>query len=215
MSVSVARAGATANGDAVAAFLRENPSWLAEHPDLYLLLAPPVRVHGEGLADHMAAMVREARARAASMTEQAHGVLAAGRAAAGLAARVYEAVLALMRAPDPAECVAADFPALLAVDAVCLCVERSHPRMRAVPEGTVAALLGGRDVVFRDAPADAALLHAEAGPLARHDALVRVGGSDLPTLLAIAARERRALDPGHGAGALAFLGRAVAAALER
>jgi hypothetical protein len=174
-----------------------------------------VRVHGEGLADHMAAMVREARARAASMAEQAHGVLAAGRAAAGLAARVYEAVLALMRAPDPAECVSADFPALLAVDAATVCVEGGHPRMRPVPAGTVAALLGGRDVVFRDSPADAGLLHAEAAPLARHDALVRVGGDHPPALLALAARERCALEPGHGAGALAFLGRAVAAALER
>jgi uncharacterized protein YigA (DUF484 family) len=214
MSASAARA-APASGEAVATFLRENPGWLAEHPELYLLLAPPVRVHGEGLADHMAAMVREARARAARMAEQAHGVLAAGRAAAGLAARIYEAVLALMRAPDPAECVAADFPALLAIDAAMLCMEADRPRMRTVPAGTVAALLGGRDVVFRDAPADAALLHAEAAPLAVHDALVRVGGNHAPALLALAARERCALDPGHGAGALAFLGRAVATALER
>jgi uncharacterized protein YigA (DUF484 family) len=214
--MSQARDANPVSADAVAAFLRANPSWLAEHPDLYLLLAPPARVHGESLADHMVAMVRAARERAASMTEQADGVLAAGRAAAGLAARVYEAVLALMRAADPAECVAAELPGLLAVDAAALCIEAERPHMRALPPGAVAALLGGRDVVFRDAPADALLLHAEAGPLARHDALVRVQLAGPPILLALAARERRALDPGYGAaGALAFLGRAVAAAHER
>ncbi len=213
--MSAAREANPASAELVAAFLRQNPTWLAEHPDLYLLLAPPVRVHGELLADHMAAMVREARARAATMTEQAHGVLAAGRAAAGLAARVYEAVLALMRAPDPAECVAADFPALLAIDAAALCMEGAHRRVRGLPAGTVAALLGGRDVVFRDMPGGTALLHAEAAPLARYDALVRVPGENPPALLALAARDRTALEPGHGAGALAFLGRAVAAALER
>lgn len=205
-----------ANADAVAAFLRANPSWLAEHPELYLFLSPPVRVHGDGLADHMAAMVRAARARAANMAEQAHGAIAAGRAAAGLAARVYEAVLALMRAPDPAECVHTELAGLLAVDAATLCVEGGHPRMRSLPSGTVTALLGNRDVVFRDEPLDAPLLHAEAAPLARHDALVRVVLTGPPVLLALATRDRQALDPaGYGAGALAFLGRVVAAAHER
>ncbi|MBN8896757.1 MAG: hypothetical protein J0H35_01010, partial [Rhodospirillales bacterium] len=78
----------------MAAFLRENPNWLAENPTLYCVLAPPERVHGEALADHMAAMIRAERAHAAAMTERADGVLAAGRAAASLAGRVQEAVLA-------------------------------------------------------------------------------------------------------------------------
>lgn len=212
------------SAEAVAAFLRANPSWLADNPDLYLLLAPPVRVHGESLADHMAAMVRAARAQAAERSAEADGVVTAGRAAAGLAARVHEAVLALMRAPDPADCVATELPGLLAVDAAALCAEldadaplvswRFQARLRVVPRGTVAALFGGRVVVFRDRPADAALLHAEAALLARHDALVQVRLAGAPALLALASRDGAVL-PAYGAGALAFLGRAVAAALER
>ena len=66
----------------VAAFLREHPAWLSEHPELYRVLAPPERVHGDGLADHMAAMLRAAREDAAEMAARADGVLAAGRAAA-------------------------------------------------------------------------------------------------------------------------------------
>ncbi len=53
-----------AESDLVAAFLRAHPAWLAEHPELYRLLAPPRRVHGEALADHMAAMLRAERAHA-------------------------------------------------------------------------------------------------------------------------------------------------------
>ena len=34
----------------VAAFLRANPHFLAEHLDLYRVLAPPQRVHGDVLA---------------------------------------------------------------------------------------------------------------------------------------------------------------------
>ena len=165
-------------------------------------------MHGEELADHMAAMLRVERQRTDCL-------LAAGRAASGLAARVQDAVLALLRSADPADCVSGEMPGILAIDAAHLCLEADHPGARLLPEGTVAGLLGGRQVVFRDAPADVRLLHAEAAGLARHDALVRVPGSGPPALLALLARDPRALDPSQGTGALAFLGRAVAASLGR
>jgi uncharacterized protein YigA (DUF484 family) len=199
----------------VEAFLRANPHWLAERPDLYRILAPPRRVHGEHLADHMAAMVQAERTHAAAMSERADFVLAAGRAAAGLTARVQEAVLALLRSPDPVDCVTGEMPGILAVDAVHLCVEALMPGMRPVPEGTVARLLDGRQVLFRDTATDARLLHAEAAGLAGHDVLLLVPGQGPPALLALLARDPHALEPSQGAGALAFLGRAVAAALGR
>jgi uncharacterized protein YigA (DUF484 family) len=199
----------------VAAFLRSRPRFLAENPDLYRALTPPIRLHGDVLADHMAAMLRAERLHAAAMARRADGVVAAGRAAAGLLARVHEAVLALIRSDAPGECIATEFPALLAVDAASLCLEDHRPDAHALPTGTVAALLDGRMVIFRSAPDDASLLHAEAARMAFHDALVRVPGEGPPALLALAARDPRALDPTQGAGALAFLGRAVAAAFGR
>lgn len=199
----------------VAAFLRAHPRFLADDPDLYRCLAPPERVHGEVLADHMLAMLRAERIHASAMAERADGVLAAGRAAAGLAARVQEAVLALIAAAGPAECIAAEFPALLAVDAAALCIEAPLDGGRLLPAGTVARLLGGRGVLFRDDGSDAKLLHAEAALLARHDVLVRIPGEGPPALLALVARDRAVLDPSQGSGALTFLGRAVAAALRR
>lgn len=199
----------------VAAFLRAHPRFLAENPDLYRFLAPPERVYGEQMADHMVAMIRAERIHAAAMAERADDVLAAGRAAAGLAARVQEAVLALIGAASATDCVAAEFPALLAVDAAGVCAEAPLEGARLVPEGTVARLLGGRTVLFRAEGSDARLLHAEAAPLAGYDALVRIPGEGPPALLALVARDRAALDPAQGTGALAFLGRALAAALRR
>ncbi|MGC4106942.1 MAG: DUF484 family protein [Thermomicrobiales bacterium] len=231
----MAAARAPAQPGAVAAFLRANPDFLAEHADLYRVLTPPERVHGEVLADHMAAMVRAERAQCAALAERADGVLAAGRAAAGLTARVQEAVLALMRAEDPAECISGVFPAVLAVDSATLCAEtlstdsgsagdsgrtggvisRLPPAgARALPPGTVARLLDGRTVAYRNEVADATLLHGEAAQLARHDALVLIP-IEAPTLLALSARDASALDPAQGAGAMTFLGRAIAAALAR
>ncbi len=211
---TAAPAGKPVDPDTVAAFLRAHPRFLADRPELYRVLAPPLRVHGEVLADHMAAMVRTERAHAAAMAERADGVLAAGRAAAGMTARVHEAVLALIGAGEVAECVAVAFPALLAVDAVALCAETPLPGARKLPPGTVARLLGGRAVAYRSDAGKSGLLHGEAAALARHDALVRIPG-DPPALLALSAREHWMLDPAQGAGALAFLGRAVAAALGR
>jgi uncharacterized protein len=200
---------------AVAAFLRANPDWLADNPDLYRVLTPPARVHGEALADHMAAMVQAERAHAAAMEERADDVLAAGRAAAGLASRVQEAVLALLRAADPLDCVTGEIPSILAVDSAHLCLEAIIPGTLPLPAGSVVRLLAGRQVLFRDTVTDTRRLHAEAAGLAGHDALVLVPLHRTQALLALLGRDRMMLDPVRGAGALAFLGRAIAAALER
>ena len=82
-----ASTGTPVDTESVAAFLRAHPRFLADRLELYRVLAPPVRVHGEILADHMAAMVGAERAHALAMAERADGVLAAGRAAAGMTAR--------------------------------------------------------------------------------------------------------------------------------
>src|SRR5262249_6232071 len=126
----------------VAAFLRANPAWLASHPELYGMLDPPARLHGDGVADHMAALLRLQRHRA-------DGLLAAGRASAGLAGRVQDAVLALLRSSDPADCVSGEMPGILGVDAAHLCMEADHPGARHLPDGAVARLLDGRQVAFR------------------------------------------------------------------
>ena len=184
--------GRGADAAFVEAFLRANPAWLAEHPELYRVLdAAGARAWRRRGRSHGGDAAGPARAR-----RRAAGGRARDRAASP--ARVQEAVLALLRSADPADCVSDEMPGLLAVDAAHLCVEAEHPGARRLPTGTVARLLDGRQVVFRDAPSDARLLHAEAAGLARHDALVRVPGEGPPALLALLARDRHLLDPRAG-----------------
>ncbi len=205
--------GSAPSDESVERFLAARPGWLAQRPALYGLLEPPERVHGEALADHMAAMLRRERAHAASARRAAEQVVEDRRAAAGLAERVQRCVLALMAAADPAECVSVELAGLLGVDAAALCAEGPARRgIRPLPAGTLAGLLDGRDVVVRASPQDARALHAEAAPLARHDALVRVP-SRPGCLLLLASRDAGRLCADREA--LAFLGRAVAAALAR
>ena len=202
--------GAAPDAASVARFLRRNPAFLTQHPELYGALHPPQRVHGDGVTDHMAAMLAAERARS---TE----ALTRRRTEAGLAARVEDAVLALLRSADPHGCLMHELPGRLGVDAVALCAEADLPGARWLPPRTVARLLGGKQAIVRAQPTDERLLHGAAAPLAQCDALVRVP-LGVPALLALACRDGSVLD-GDAAGAtgmtLGFLGRAAAAALER
>lgn len=189
---------------AVEAFLRANPRFLAERPGLYAALQPPLRIHGENLADHMAAMLGAAR-------EETLRAAAAGRAARDLCARVVDAVLALEQGA-PLDIARDSWPGLLGVES-CRLLAEGAPRLgfAPLPAGAAARLLPAhRDAMARDAGPDAALLHGEAAPLIRREAVIRLPGS-APALLALGAREAASL-PGECA-TLALLGRALGAAL--
>jgi len=207
---------AASNAADVAAFLRANPGWLAAHPELYAILEPPARVHGDRMADHMAAMLERARAGAAAL---AHATVER-RAAEGFAERVQDAVLAMMGARDLSWYLQHDLPGLLRLDSVRLCAEAGQrgsasaiPGAARVPPGTVAATLGRRRALVRDA-VRTPLLHGEAAALAGREALVRVPIPDAPALLALACRDGRAL-AGAATPVLAFLGQAIAVAVAR
>ncbi len=207
----------------VARFLAANPDWLATQTGLYERLSPPRRVHGDALADHMAAMIDVAR-------HNSRTALDAGRAALGLSERVKAAVLALIRAADPGDWIAGDLPHLLGVDAARLCMEarlgvapgaggcQGGVAAAGIPPGTSARLLGGRDVLIRRQadPADAALLHGEAAGLALHEAVLRVPVPGAhPMLLALAMRDATVLVGPGSDTALAFLAASLAARIER
>jgi len=198
-----------ADPEQVAAYLRAHPDFLAARPELYRVLTPPHRVHGEILADHMTAMVRIERAHNAVLTERSGDVLQAGRAAAAACDRIHDAVLALIAAADVAECVTNELPHLLGVDAAALCCETFRPRWRSLPPGAVATLMRGRQVIARDRPADAVVLHAEAALLAERDLLVRLP-TQTPALLALVSRDPAYLPGLQATAAFTFLGRVLA-----
>lgn len=207
----------------VEAFLRANPGFLSERPDIYRVLMPPRRLHGENLTDHMAAMLSAERSRARALEAEFHAAVEAGRAGAALTLRVRLAILALMRAPDVVEAATQEVPALLGVETCTLAAEPGigpvplPAGMLRLPRGAVARLVGhGRDAVVRPVPTDLDMLHAEAAPLVARDALARVPlPLGPPALIALGAREPASLPLRQTVPILAFLGRAVAAALSR
>ncbi|MXP65433.1 DUF484 family protein [Roseomonas sp. M0104] len=194
----------------IAAWLRAHPGFLASRPELYRTLAPPRRVHGEELADHMAAMLSAERAATRNLA-------AAAREGDGFAARTHAAVLALIASHDPLETISQEWPALLGLEHCALAAEGTAGAHRlALPSGSVARLLpAGRDTLVRTAPTDLPLLHAEAAGLVDCDALARVPLAKTPALLVLGARHAAALPSRGAAPHLLFLARALAMALER
>jgi len=209
---------AAPTAEAVADFLRTHPEFLAERPELYRVLDPPRRIHGERLADHMAAMLAAERHRLRGLEAEMENALAAGRAGLALTVRVRLAVLALMRAQDLVEVITQELPALLGVESCTLCAELPDRRgVIKLPRGTVARLIGqGRDAVVRTTLSDLELLHQEAAPLVVRDALARVPvWTGHAVMLALGTRDVGALPARQSTSTLAFLGRVVAAALAR
>lgn len=195
----------------VVRFLQGRPDFLAHHPSLYLTLTPPARVHGEAVADHMAAMVGAARRQNALL---AHDVRdrRAGRCVAQL---VGEAMVWLIGVDDPVAAIAGELALALDTDTASLCLETPHPGTRTLPAGMTARLLGGRDVVVRERPTECDLLHGDGAPLVAVDALVRLPLAQRGLgLLALGSRDPAAWTPAAEAP-LALLGRGIAAALTR
>jgi uncharacterized protein YigA (DUF484 family) len=206
------------SAEEVAEFLRAHPEFLAERPDLFRAINPPRRIHGEVLADHMAAMLGAERRRTRSLEAEIDAAASAGRAGHGLSIRVRLAVLALMRTPDLVETVTQELPALLGIETCSLLSELPDRRgVHRLPQGMVARLLGpGREALVRSVPTDLEQLHQEAAALVTRDALARVPvWNNHPTLLALGARDPATLPNRQANGTLIFLGRAVGAAMAR
>jgi len=204
--------------EAVIAFLRAHPEFLAERPELFRLINPPRRIHDETIADHMAAMLGAERRRTRSLEAEIDAAVSAGRDGHGLTIRVRLAVLALMRATDVVDTVTQELPALLGIETCSLLSETpDRPGVFRLPRGAVSRLLGaGRDSLIRTAPVETETLHQEAASLVTRDALVRVPiWTGVPTLLTLGARDAQTLPAKQATATLTFLGRAVAAALAR
>lgn len=209
---SPASDGETERAAAVEAFLRDHPDFLVSRPHLYAVLAPPRRVHGERLADHMAAMVEQARAREAVL-------VATRRAEAKLAERVRCAVLGLLAARcrrDAIETVEHDWPALFAADVVSIAVEGgSALSLRHLPRGFVRRTLGGQAAFVRETPTEIDAIYGEAAGLVATDAIARLTIDGSPGLLGFGWRDRNRGGVSASVDAFAFLARAIEAALAR
>ncbi len=208
----------------VAAYLRENPDFLARHGELLDVLQPPARDRGEGVVDLQQFMVERLRQEVARLRESRDDLLHTGRLNASAQSRVHEGALALLAARSfehLIETATTDLTVILDLDAVTICVEQhadctARPRIRGVHQleaGTVDAVLGPRrSHVFLSGIDGHPAIFGPAAGLVQSAALLRleISSTTPPALLALGSRAPDHFDPSQGGELLLFLARALA-----
>lgn len=211
------------SADEILDWLRRNPDFVAECPELLDRIAAPQRDLGDGVADLQHAMIGKLRADLDVAQEHQRELIAAGRANLASQSRVHDCMLAMLSAnsfEQLIQTVTTDFAVLLDLDLVTLCIETDGSGlpppdtrgMQVVPAGTVSRLIGdGRTVLLRDGVEGEAEVYGGGAPLIASDALARltIAPSTPPGLIAFGSREPGRFQPGQAVELLAFLAQSL------
>lgn len=220
---------ATPSPQQVETFLRANPGFLSERPDLISILTPPSRWDGGAVVDLQSVMVQRLREESRDLRDAANLLISTTRSNMIVQTRTHAAVMALLGADNferLAHVVRHDLPLLLDVDTVSLCFESvsSTPPdfadIRWLPVGSVERVLGGEEQHFfrlLEDVEDDGQVFGEAAGLVKSAALARVTpGSDFPAgMLALGARDRGAFHSGQSSDLLTFLARVTEMCVHR
>ena len=211
--------------EAVAAWLRQHPDFLAQNPDLLVAMTPPDHDQGRGVVDFQRFLVDRQRRELEALKGASRELLSVSRTNKATQQAVHKAVLALLAAPSFGRAITTvveDWAGMLDADVVMLGVEAAPDR--AIP-GTKAGLtlLAAGDVDSRLGrlqevrvistldPPDPAMF-GEAAGLARSVVWLRLAIHETvpPGLLAIASREPERYHPRQNTELLRFLASTLA-----
>ncbi len=211
----------------VRAYLRENPGFLVENPDLAEVMLPPERDTGNGVVDMQSFMIERLQNEIGDLRDNHGELIAASRSNMISQSRIHAAVLAILEATTfdhMIEVVTTDLANMLDVEVASLCVENGDAKLNlpevtgvhVVAPGMVDETLGpGRDIVLRSkAEAEHAVFGAAVG-LVRSAAILRlpINPYGPMALLAFGSREEERFHPGQGTELLNFLARVLTHAM--
>lgn len=211
----------------VAGFLRGNPSFLADNPDLLSELTPPSRWSDNAVVDMQKAMVDILREEMAGLRACTQEVIETSRSNMNNQTRTHQAILAMVAAEDVdrlAHIVVDDLPLLLDVDVAVLAFEPGHRpscsdvEIRALDDGDVDDLIGaGQDALLVDQILDGGDVFGGGAGLVRSAAFVRLRpGEQVPAgLLALGCRHEGAFHQQQGTELLRFLAQILELCLQR
>jgi uncharacterized protein YigA (DUF484 family) len=206
----------------VVSFLRENPGFLNEHPDLMSELDPPRRNGGKGVYDFQEAMIRRLKDRVEETTEVARELIDNSRDNLNSQARVHDCVLRLLNVTSFEQLintVQTDLSVILDMDVTILAVESANATafpvrsVTLVPPGFVDRLIGAdRNMLLRAHISGDPDLFGAAAPLVQSDALVRldISTASPPALLAFGHRDPEKFHPGQATELIGFLSEVLA-----
>lgn len=206
----------------VVTFLRDNPSFLNEHPDLLSELDPPKREGGKGVYDFQEAMIRRLKDRIEETTDVARELIDNSRENLHSQNRVHECILRLLSASSFEQLinlVQTDVAVVLDMDVVTLAVESANAEdfpirsVCLVPPGHIDQLIGSdKNMLLRAHISGDPDLFGGAASLVQSDALIRldISSASPPALLAFGHRDPEKFHPGQATELIAFLSAVLA-----
>ena len=210
------------DAEVIADFLRMNPDFLVQNPDLISGLRLPSKWGGEGVVDMQQFMLERLREDIENLSICAQDVIETSRNNMTNQTRTHAAALALLGADSftaMVRTIVDDLALLLDVDVVSIGFERPaipNPALisadiRTFPPGYVDVLMTGEDVLLlREASDDGTVFGGGAG-LVRSAAIARLrpGGNVPAGAIAFGVRQVDAFHPGQGTELVTFLARMV------
>ena len=212
----------TLSPDTVAEFLRQNPRFLFEHPEVVTSLAPP-RVEGPRVVDMQGFVFDKLRGEVDKLRSCALDLIDTIRGNMANQSRTHEAVLALLGADTFAEVVQAvgeQLPLLLDVDFVAIgfevgagsAPEFSTPPIIKLPLSTARRLVGnGKTIHLVTELTDDGGVFGDRLSKVRSAAfaLLRVGTQAPTGLLALGSKTENVFHSGQGTDLVHFLARVL------
>ena len=207
----------------IVAFLKENPNFLVENPDVAEFLIPPKKrpVRGQP-ADFQAYLIdrlKNAKDEAVQTTQE---IVENSRANMNNQQRIHAAVLRMLEANSFADfihSITMDLSSILDVDIAVLVVEadgESIPHIqttgiRAVPEGTVTKWMGDKTVMLQDDIGGIEAIYGGGATLVKSQILLRVDISMAtpPAILAFGSRNPDTFSEGQATDQILFLARVI------
>lgn len=208
--------------DDVIAWLRDNPRFLQDNPEVCEFLLPPQAEGGKGIVDFQAYMIQRLKDDKQDVIDSARELVETSRSNMNNLTRIQRAVLLLLEAhnfEDFIRTITLDFAALLDVDIVALVVETDdnvipHVDMagvRLVSAGTIDLLMRDQAIALESAMHGLEQLYGGGATLVKSQALMRlnIGVNTPPALLAFGSRDPELFYAGQGTEMISFLGQVV------
>ena len=190
------------NNEDVIAFLKSNPKFLKEHPDLLEHLEMPSKDHGEGVADFQKFMVDKLKKDRDQALDVQKELISVARANLDIYDRIQASVLSALEArsfEEFIEIVTHDFAVIMDVDVVSIVIEANEPGIhrvhlkgvRVVSPGTVEKWLRDGDGLLQGDIKGSEEIFGPAAGLVHSQALIKMQvGSNTPLgLLAFGSRD--------------------------
>lgn len=221
--------GPVISPESVAAYLKQNPGFLNDRPELLTTLIPPEQNHGGGILDMQKFMLERLQGELTRFGSREQALLAVAELNADVQRCVFAATKALLDAKsfeDLIKIILKKVPKMFDISAAALCIEAgNHVPAGATENGIIVVEPGALDSLMgsehsvalkSNIEGDKAIFGSRATKV-RSAALLRLDlGSKVPNgLLALGAKSPTGFDPSQGTELLSFFSYVLQSTIQR